>query len=34
MIQIVYHNGTEAAGCQPGQTNGFENAEGNGEVHC
>ena len=34
MIEIIYHDGTNAIPCPPGQTGGFENAEGNGEVHC
>lgn len=34
MIEIIYHDGTKAIPCPPGQTGGFENAEGNGEVHC
>ena len=34
MIEIIYHDGTNAIHCPPGQTGGFENAEGNGEVHC
>lgn len=34
MIEIIYHDGTNAIPCPPGQTGGFENADGNGEVHC
>ena len=34
MIEIIYHDGTDAIPCPPGQTGGFENADGNGEVHC
>ena len=34
MIEIIYHDGTAAIPCPPGQTGGFENAEGSGEVHC
>ncbi len=34
MIEIIYHDGKNAIPCPPGQTDGFENAEGNGEVHC
>ena len=34
MIEIIYHDGKNAIPCPPGQTGGFENAEGNGEVHC
>ena len=34
MIELSYHDGTGAAVCPPGQTGGFENAAGNGEIHC
>ena len=34
MIEIIYHNGINAIPCPPGQTVGFENADGSGEVHC
>ena len=34
VIEIIYHDGTDAIPCPPGQTGGFENADGNGEVHC
>lgn len=34
MIEIIYHDGTDAIPCPPGQTGSFENADGNGEVHC
>ncbi len=34
MIEIFYHDGVKAAACPPGQAGGFENAAGNGEIHC
>ena len=34
MIKIVYHDGINAVSCPPGQTGGFENAVGDGEIHC
>ena len=34
VIEIIYHDGTDAIPCPPGQTGGFENADGNGEVQC
>ena len=34
MIHIVYHDGITAVSCPPGQTGGFENAVGDGEIHC
>ena len=34
MIKIVYHDGITAVSCPPGQTGGFENAVGDGEIHC
>ncbi len=34
MIELSYHDGTGAAVCPPSQTGGFENAAGNGEIHC
>ncbi len=33
MIRIVYHNETDAAAIPDGQTGGFENAAGSGEIH-
>ena len=34
MIEIIYHDGVKAQACPPGQTGGFETAQGNGEIHC
>ena len=34
MINIIYHDGINAVSCPPGQTGGFENAVGDGEIHC
>lgn len=34
MLDIWYHNGTNTVALNPGQVSGFENAEGDGEVHC
>lgn len=34
MIEIFYHDGVKVAACPPGQAGGFENAAGNGEIHC
>ena len=34
MIDIYYHNGASVFSCPPGQAGGFENAAGNGEIHC
>ena len=34
MIHIVYHDGITAVSSPPGQTGGFENAVGDGEIHC
>ena len=34
MIRIVYHDGINAVSCPPGQTGGFENVVGDGEIHC
>lgn len=34
MIDIIYHNRETLVTCPPGQVSGFENAAGNGEVHC
>ena len=34
MIEIIYHDGVAAAPCPPGQTGGFEGADGNEEIHC
>lgn len=34
MIKILYHDGLSGAAELPGQIDGFENASGNGEIHC
>ena len=34
MIKILYHDGLTGAAELPGQTDAFENASGNGEIHC
>ena len=34
MLDIWYHNGTTTVALTPGQVSGFENAKGDGEVHC
>lgn len=34
MIKILYHDGLSGAAELPGQTDVFENASGNGEIHC
>ena len=34
MIEIVYHGEAAAAFGPDGQAGGFENADGNGEIHC
>ena len=34
MIDIIFHDEIEMGSCNPGQTGGFENADGNGEIHC
>ena len=34
MVDIIFHDETGIASCLPGQTGGFENADGNGEIHC
>lgn len=34
MIQITYHDGLNTLPCPPGQAGGFENAIGEGEIHC
>ena len=34
MIQITYHDGLNTHPCPPGQAGGFENAIGEGEIHC
>ena len=33
MVDIIFHDETGIASCLPGQTGGFENACGNGEIH-
>jgi len=33
MVDIIFHDETGIASCHPGQTGGFENACGNGEIH-
>ncbi len=34
MIDIIFHDKTGVTPYNPGQTGGFENADGNGEIHC
>lgn len=34
IVHITYHNETNIGSCPIGQTGGFENADGNGEIHC
>ena len=34
IVHITYHDGTNIGSCPIGQTGGFENADGNGEIHC
>ena len=34
MIDIIYHDGASAAPDQAGQSGGFAQADGNGEIHC
>ena len=34
MIDILYHDGKNAAAALPAQMGGFEDAAGNGEIHC
>ena len=34
MIKITYHNGLNTLPCPAGQAGGFENALGEGEIHC
>lgn len=34
MIDIIYHDGASAAPNQAGQSGGFAQADGNGEIHC
>ena len=34
MIKILYHEGLSGTAELPGQTDVFENASGNGEIHC
>ena len=33
MIDIIFHDEIEMGSCNPGQTGGFENAAGSGEIH-
>lgn len=34
IVHITYHDETNIGSCPIGQTGGFENADGNGEIHC
>lgn len=34
IVHITYHDETNIGSCPFGQTGGFENADGNGEIHC
>lgn len=34
IVHITYHDETNIGSCQISQTGGFENADGNGEIHC
>ena len=34
IVHITYHDETNIGSCPIGQTDGFENADGNGEIHC
>ena len=34
IVHITYHDETNIGSCLIGQTGGFENADGNGEIHC
>lgn len=34
IVHITYHDETNIGSCPIGQTGGFENANGNGEIHC
>ena len=34
IVHITYHDETNIGSCQIGQTGGFENAAGSGEIHC
>lgn len=33
MIDIIFHDETGIAPCLPGQMGGFENTDGDGEIH-
>lgn len=34
IVHITYHDETNIGSCPISQTGGFENADGNGEIHC
>ncbi len=34
MIDIIFHDETGMGSAFPAQADGFENADGNGEIHC
>lgn len=34
IVHITYHDENNIGSCPIGQTGGFENADGNGEIHC